>query len=248
MSNSAAQSQPGSQGPSPEGTGRPYRLTDGLAKLCLERGYKDSYRKLAWANSICALFLVVGVVGLKPSSGVVQPLSETIESIPVVLIPMEVPPQPIRLEAQKQPATASVPPIDTPEVVPVVAAADRADVAFAVPVQGRIAVAPAARFVPPPAVSSSPSAPVKFNPQTGAEGGFYPAPGYPVTARRNRYEGTVNVEILVGEDGRVLETEVRDSSGYPLLDEAAVEVVQKRWRFPAGESRRYVWSCVFQLR
>lgn len=59
---------------------------------------------------------------------------------------------------------------------------------------------------------------------------YAPAPGYPYLARRNQWEGVTRLEILVQADGRVGEITVIQSSGYQVLDRAAVKTV-KHWRY-----------------
>ena len=46
-------------------------------------------------------------------------------------------------------------------------------------------------------------------------------PEYPAAARRNEETGTVTLRFLIGVDGRVAESKIETSSGYPRLDEAA---------------------------
>jgi protein TonB len=58
-------------------------------------------------------------------------------------------------------------------------------------------------------------------------------PAYPPIARKRGYEGTVIVEVLVREDGRVGDLRIAESSTYNLLDRSAVKAV-KRWRFEPG--------------
>ena len=58
-----------------------YRLSDDLAKLCLPSEYKDATRTLAWVNSICLLFLVIGFIGIKQPIIVSRPLSEIVEPV-----------------------------------------------------------------------------------------------------------------------------------------------------------------------
>ncbi|GEM_PF-5948859 len=57
-----------------------------------------------------------------------------------------------------------------------------------------------------------------------------PRPVYPERARRARWEGVVELELLIGSDGSVDSVRVLSSSGHALLDEAALAAV-KRWRF-----------------
>ncbi len=58
-----------------------------------------------------------------------------------------------------------------------------------------------------------------------------PAPTYPLIALREGITGTVELELLVGVDGRVLEVHVTHSSGNRQLDNAAREQVLRNWRF-----------------
>jgi protein TonB len=58
---------------------------------------------------------------------------------------------------------------------------------------------------------------------------YQPKPDYPLVARRRGWEGTVTLDIELRADGSVGEIAVAQSSGYPLLDEAARDTV-KTWR------------------
>ncbi len=55
-------------------------------------------------------------------------------------------------------------------------------------------------------------------------------PDYPAESRRRGEEGVVRLALRVGTDGRVEGAEVATSSGFPRLDQAAVEAA-RRWRF-----------------
>jgi protein TonB len=61
-------------------------------------------------------------------------------------------------------------------------------------------------------------------------GPWNPAPVYPVAAQAARMEGVVKVRVLVGIDGKVIQASLERSSGWPLLDEAAMQVLPT-WRF-----------------
>jgi protein TonB len=49
---------------------------------------------------------------------------------------------------------------------------------------------------------------------------------YPLAARRQRAEGTVELEVVIEPSGRVAQVRVVSSSAQPALDEAAVEAVR----------------------
>jgi protein TonB len=59
-------------------------------------------------------------------------------------------------------------------------------------------------------------------------------PLYPGQARKRGQEGTVILQVLVNEKGRVDALEIEDSSGFGLLDRAAVSSVRK-WSFEPGK-------------
>ena len=60
-----------------------------------------------------------------------------------------------------------------------------------------------------------------------------PPPEYPALARRRHLVGTVILEVSVSKDGRVEQLEVRESSGYQVLDKSALRAVRK-WLFEPG--------------
>lgn len=60
-----------------------------------------------------------------------------------------------------------------------------------------------------------------------------PRPEYPRLARRRGYQGSVILEVLVGLTGRVNDIRVLMSSGYEILDHAAVASV-RGWLFEPG--------------
>jgi len=57
-----------------------------------------------------------------------------------------------------------------------------------------------------------------------------PSPPYPLAARRSGQQGRVILRVLVSASGSADEVQIRDSSGFVRLDEAARDTVQ-RWRF-----------------
>ena len=60
-----------------------------------------------------------------------------------------------------------------------------------------------------------------------------PTPKYPMVARKRGYEGIVLLSVLVNKEGLVDNLWVFESSGYKVLDNAAIESVQD-WIFEPG--------------
>lgn len=58
-----------------------------------------------------------------------------------------------------------------------------------------------------------------------------PAPPYPPQAVRDNLTGVVELEILVGIDGKPIDVSVVRSSGHRILDQAARRAVLSRWTF-----------------
>jgi periplasmic protein TonB len=61
-----------------------------------------------------------------------------------------------------------------------------------------------------------------------------PEPPYPRMAKKRGYQGTVLLSVLVTKEGRVENLWVFESSGYNILDNAALEAV-KDWLFEPGK-------------
>ena len=76
-------------------------------------------------------------------------------------------------------------------------------------------------------------APVSL-PSTDADYLNNPAPPYPRASRRMGEQGTVVLRVFINTEGRAEQAEIRTSSGYTRLDEAALETV-KRWRYVPGK-------------
>lgn len=98
-----------------------------------------------------------------------------------------------------------------------------------------------------------PSPPPEEPPRVDAQHNSNPAPRYPRTSLRLKEEGTVILELLIQSDGKVGEVRIKNSSGFPRLDRAALKAV-KRWRYiPAQQAGEFInfWyeqPVVFALR
>lgn len=73
-----------------------------------------------------------------------------------------------------------------------------------------------------------------------------PSPHYPSRARQNNWQGRVTLRVTLAPDGRVEQVDVAESSGYGVLDRAALATVQQ-WRFRAGSSETVLVPIRFKL-
>jgi protein TonB len=86
---------------------------------------------------------------------------------------------------------------------------------------------PPIEAVPPP---SPPAPPVVTAARFDADYLSNPKPVYPVASRRMGEEGKVVLRVHVAADGAARAVEVKQSCGFPRLDEAAKAAVEQ-WRF-----------------
>src|SRR5271169_6750246 len=70
-----------------------YELKDELARLCLPSANRDANLKLAWVNSVCILFLVIGIFGARRGLITIKPAPPLQEIVPVVVEPTTLPPE-----------------------------------------------------------------------------------------------------------------------------------------------------------
>ena len=61
-----------------------------------------------------------------------------------------------------------------------------------------------------------------------------PKPAYPPLSKRLGEQGKVIVRVLIGADGVPQKAELRQSSGFDRLDQAALNTVLK-WRYVPGK-------------
>jgi TonB family protein len=219
-----------------------YQLKSELARVCLPAPHAHDQRNLAWTNSICLLFLAIGLVGFRPAPPppiAVKPLEE---AQPVVI--EAPPPPPPSADQQNQ----DVAPIEKPDSAPprvVVVTPESPAIRFSVPTPGNLVV-PIAQSVAPPASTSEPQAtppprrgPAQPNPlnNTG-KGGDRPTPDYPRMAEQLGQQGAVVLLLTADEAGVIISAEVKESSGSSILDHAAADFVKKHWTVPTGERGR----------
>jgi len=225
-----------------------YELTSELARLGLAAAVPhDGDRRLAWVNSICVLFLLIGIVGYKRGSASIRPLPPLEEIVPAVVEPLPPPPQ-SATEEQNQDQTEQEKP-DAPQVV--VVTPDSPAVNFSVPTIGNLlvpnAVAQAPPVAPLKAVSPLRNTPRAIN-STGS-GGERPQPPYPRIALEQGEQGSVTLSLTVDDAGAITDIAVKESSGFPLLDRSALEFVKRHWVVPPGEGvRNYLSTIHYRLK
>jgi len=211
-----------------------YELKDELARLCLTSARRDPNQKLAWVNSICLLFLIIGIVGARRGIIAIKPVPPIHEIVPVVPEPVTLPPQ-VAIEEKDQPQ-----PSDQPRVV--VAIPNAPNVKFSVPTIGTL-VAPAALATAPPLQPLQAPAQIGSIGNTGASG-ERPEPPYPPLAMEHGEQGTI-ILLLGGDDaGNVVSIDVKESSGFPYLDRETVEFIKTRWHLPTNAGTRLFQTSI----
>jgi protein TonB len=176
--------------------------------------------------------LLVGIVALhvvffwglnaSMSQGLIQKILGPIETR-IIEAPPEVdeepPPPPPKIETPPP----FVPPPDIAIEIP--AEAPPATAITQATTQRPVAQPPPA----PPAPAKKPGTAPRSDPRRPLT-----QPEYPPSSRRAGEAGTVILEVYVLENGRVGDARVKQSSGYPRLDEAAVREVKRSWRLIPG--------------
>lgn len=131
-------------------------------------------------------------------------------------------PQPRPAPAPRPEPVASPSPAPSP-LAPQVAPAEPAAAAPAPP-------APAA----PAAPAAPPAPPAVVLPSSQADYLNNPRPPYPALSRRLGEQGKVTLRVFIETDGTASRAEIRTSSGFDRLDQAALQTVL-RWRYVPGK-------------
>ncbi|MBI2925495.1 MAG: TonB family protein [Verrucomicrobia bacterium] len=235
----------------PPGAALPqYTLTDDLAQYCLPAASRDENKRLAWANSICTLFVSIGLVGINPPKIEPKVLPPPQDIVPVVYTPPpeEEKPQPQEI-VEEEPEPTDTTPLDTPSVATVVAA-DASAVAFAVPVEGPVVFAPA-RFAsaPPPRPPRPVSAEIKPTPyrRGGRSAINRPEPTYPLELKKEGAQGTIILHVGVDTNGFPTDIDIKQTTGYQTLDRHVAQWIKKHWMFDSGEKHIFIVPFEFRL-
>lgn len=136
-------------------------------------------------------------------------------------------------------------PVPSPPVLAVAPRAEPAPTTFPVSTQ---APAPLTKAVEPPVAVAAPGpAPVSALVTAARFDADYlrnPAPTYPAMSRKLHEEGRVLLQVTVTAAGMAEQVQIKQGSGYPRLDEAALNTV-RQWRFtPARRGDEAVAASV----
>jgi len=216
-----------------------YELKDELARLCLPSANRDANLKLAWVNSICILFLIIGIFGARRGLISIKPAPPLEPIIPVVVAPMVLPPQET-IEKKETDENKN----DPPQVAVVIP--QTPNINFSVPTIGSL-------VVPANLASAPPLEPLRTAAQIGSlnntgNGGERPVPPYPLIAKQTGEQGTVI--LLLGGDaaGNIISVDVKEGSGFPILDRATVDFIKRRWHLPPGTGNQlFQTSIIYKL-
>lgn len=141
--------------------------------------------------------------------------------------------QPKTLPQPRIPTLPSLTPTPTPTPTPVVSSAAPTTAAPTVPTPAATPAAAAPTGNQRPSTASAAPAAVVL-PSSDADYLNNPAPVYPGMSRRMGEQGTAVLRVFINTEGRAEKAEIRTSSGYSRLDEAALATVQ-RWRYVPGK-------------
>lgn len=215
------------------------KLKSELARFCLPAANRDPNRKLAWANSICLLFLLIGILGARQGVIAIKPVPSIREIVPIVVEPMTLPPQET---VEKRTADD-----EKPAVQPVAVALPTApNINFSVPTLGSLVV-PAGLASAPPLEPLQTRAQIGSVDSTGA-GGERPQPPYPKIALEDAEQGSVSLSLTGDAAGNVVAVDIKESSGFPVLDRATVDFIKRHWHLPAdGGTRLFETSITYKL-
>jgi TonB family protein len=216
------------------------QLKSELARMCLPAPHAHDERNLAWTNSVCLLFLIIGLAGFRPAPPPLIVVKHLEEPAPVVI---EAPPPPPSVTELKPEDVAQQQPDAAPPRV-VIVAPPSPGIRFAVPTAGGTLVAPQMYSVTPPVPVSHEAAPPPPKPdqpshlESTGQGGDRPRPPYPPMAEQLGQQGTVELLLTADEAGVITSAEVKESSGSSILDHASVEFVKRHWTVTQGARGR----------
>jgi len=226
------------------------RVASGRSTLPHRQTREESLLPKILTTSVVVHFLLVGVLGsgipkpaVRPARAAVPPptVAKVIEDIKLQeeVIPPERP-KPIDqdrvLPAPELPAAAKIdlPPIS--QVEPISAVPSSVPVAFGLEVKGRVRLVSDASQASGSIGGRALRDPIAIDGDSSQEKNLLlPEVAYPPEALVKRQQGTVLLEFRTSATGEIFDAKVRQSSGYPAIDRAALKNLgQGRWKGTAG--------------
>ena len=168
--------------------------------------------------------------------------------VPTPPVPQPPKPRPPKPVPKPKPAPQKAPPL--PKAIADPTPAPNAPTGTLESTPTTVADANPAASAPAPASSSAPpgppTGPSLVLPSSNAAYLNNPRPSYPSFSRRMGEQGKVMLRVFVGIDGSPQRIEIKESSGFERLDNAAVTAVQ-RWKFVPGKRNgvpEAMWNIV----
>jgi periplasmic protein TonB len=189
---------------------------------------------------------------MPPSPSITEPVPLPVQAMPLPLQAMPIPPtlqavpKPLALPKPVKPPPIITPPRSTPSdtavsapppeppaprpTEPLARVVEQPAAAAATPTAATAATATSAAVSPvPPAAKEATPLPL-IPPRSDAAHLNNPAPNYPPVSRKTGEQGRVLIDVYILADGSVGQIKLKKSSGYPRLDDAAIDAV-RRWRY-----------------
>jgi protein TonB len=169
-----------------------------------------------------------------------EPLPEPVKPEPVREVRHE--PKPVERVVMPEPAperAVEVPPPPPPQSI--------TEVPVPPPPVPVVVAAPAPMPITQPVVVQTPEEPEEITMTSQMLTAAYlrnPKPTYPSLSRRMSEQGTVMLRVFVNALGDAMRVDLKESSGFPRLDKAALEAVEG-WKFvPAKKGERAIAAWV----
>jgi TonB family protein len=210
-------------------TSAAYHLKSDLARVCIPAPGSAVPRRLAWVDSICLLFLLIGLLGNQSRLSALKAVPPLEQPVPIIIEPLP-PVAPPTTEAKPDEQQNDNDKPQTPSIQAVTL--ETPAINFAVPTPGSLLV-PMSVAPTPGEAHLRQAAPVRHEPTTidnTGSGGERPKPdSYPHIAEQLGQQGTVTLLLTVNDAGIVVSADIHESSGSPILDGHAQNWVKRHW-------------------
>ena len=215
-------------------------------------GHAEFSPAVGWVNSICLLFLLIGILGATVGqSRQLQPLITDRLATRIDLQAVSAQTSIAQSSRRKSESLKAAPAGAMSMVVDQIAAAVSLPTPriVEVPAMGSL-LTPTPFTEQVPDLGSSepkPAGPPEWIAPTGPAGSR-PSPPYPPSALSNHQQGTVTLLLIAGETGALMDVQVIASSGHAILDRNTREYLKRHWTVSPGlPGRKYQASIQYRL-